>query len=121
MRFEILVKSGSPGMAADQESLLSLYDDLRLALPTGNIEARPSDVPAGAKSATALSLTDFILTLGSAGGLLTTLVAICKDWLMRQQGHSIVITQGADKIEITGPSTEEQRRLVDAWIERHEA
>ena len=56
-----------------------------------------------------------------SGGVLPTLINGVQSWLSRhRENRSITIEMGGDKLEVAGISSEEQRRLIDAWLNRQE-
>jgi len=95
-----------------REELLELHDIAGADL------VRSSAVPAGAKG-DAVMLGTILVTLAASGGVLTTLINSVQSWLTRNDRHSVTVEMGGDKLTITGSSSAEQTRLLDAWIERH--
>jgi hypothetical protein len=51
--------------------------------------------------------------------VLKSVVDATTAWLGRQQGRSVKLTLDGDTHEVTGVSSDEQRRLVDLWVARH--
>jgi hypothetical protein len=81
--------------------------------------ARGGETPVGAKAGAPPDLNTILLTLAGAGGVLTTIIGVLQSWLTRHEKRSVTLEIDGDKIEITGISSEEQKRLADAWIRRH--
>jgi len=106
----------------DDEELEELTRKLRKELLELDIEAADfvsaGEAPAGARSAEPVTLGTLLLTLAASGGVLTTVVNVLQDWLSRHDKHSVTLEIGGDKIQVTGISSEEQKRLINAWLTR---
>ena len=62
------------------------------------------------------------VALGGAGGMVSVLISILRDWLGRRvQGQRVKLTVGEDSIEVDAASVEERRELIEAFLRRHEA
>jgi hypothetical protein len=81
--------------------------------------AKGGETPEGAKAGAAPDLSTILLTLAASGGVLTTIIGVLQSWLTRHERRSVTLEIDGDKIEITGISSEEQKRLIDAWMHRH--
>src|SRR6266536_518035 len=53
--------------------------------------------------------------------LLTPVLAAVRSWLAGSPRRSIKLELGGDVLELTGVSSNEQRRLTDEWLRRHES
>jgi hypothetical protein len=53
-------------------------------------------------------------------GLLGSVVDTVRSWLARSRQGTIKLELGGDVLELTGVSSEEQRRLTDEWLSRHQ-
>lgn len=106
--------------AEDLERLTLQLNDELMALDVEAVDlARTEKTPDKAKSPTAIDLGTLLLTLAASGGVITTLINVLKSWLNRHERRSITLEIGGDKLEVTGVSSEEQQKLIDAWINRH--
>jgi hypothetical protein len=47
-------------------------------------------------------------------------VAAVQSWLSRSRQRSIKLELGGDVLELTGVGSDEQRRLTDEWLRRHD-
>jgi hypothetical protein len=108
--------------SVDDEERVELTEKLRQHLSELD-ELEKIDSPAlpkipGNKSA-GIDLQTLLVTLAASGGVLTTLTGAVQSWLTRQDRSSVTIEAGGDKLTITGASSDTQKRLVDAWIDRH--
>jgi hypothetical protein len=55
----------------------------------------------------------------AAIGALPPVVAAIRGWLGRSPAKSIELVVDGDSITIVSPSSEDENRLVDAWLARH--
>ena len=53
--------------------------------------------------------------------LLASVVAAVQSWLAGSRRRSIKLGLGGDVLELGGVSSDEQRRLTDEWLRRHES
>jgi Effector Associated Constant Component 1 len=113
-----------PGPDADDEELaelaLRLRDDLQ-ALDVGPVQlSRGGTAPAGAKSVDPIEWGTLLVAIGSSPALLT-LIRTANAWLARQRQGRVRVKIGDDELELTGASTDDQRRLIDDWLARRGA
>jgi hypothetical protein len=121
MSERLLVRVIRPADGDDAE-LAELAADLRgqlLGLDVDAVEPLAIDeVPEGSKG------------LGAAIGWLTVqlgmvtklsgLVHKVRSWT-RRTGQAVEISIGGDVLKVTGPTAEQQERIIDAWLSRHAA
>jgi len=116
---ELLVDAG-PG--ADEDELERLARSLRTELLELDVEAvepvSAGPAPDDARAIEALVLGALIVKVGRTSEALTTLVRTVRGWL-GDGDRKVRIELDGDVLEVSGVSTEEQQRLVDAWIESH--
>lgn len=83
---------------------------------------RPAATPDGARGVDAATVSTLAVAILGSGGL-SALMAAIREWLDR--GHaaprSVRLEISGDVLELSGASPDEQERLVDAFIARHEA
>jgi hypothetical protein len=79
--------------------------------------ARSGAPPAGSKAGDAVEWGTLLVQIVSSGAL-TALLAAAGTWLARRRSGSIKVKIGDDELELTGASSEEQRRVVDDWLAR---
>ncbi len=72
--------------------------------------------PAGSKG---LEIGALIVVLAKAAPALAGIVRTVQAWALRG-GRSVKLNIDGDTIEVSGASSEQQDRLIAAWIERHE-
>ena len=112
------------GPDVDDEELAELTRRLRnelLDLDVDDVvpEAAAGEGPAASKG----------VAIGAIGGLLVqfvlspeglrSVVSGVRSWLSRQDIRSVKLSLDGDTCEVSGLDSDEQRRLVDLWIDRH--
>ncbi len=119
---KLLIKI-NPSPDVDLEELEKLTRKLRQELLELDIESADFVVQGeklvGAKAGDPINWGTIIVTLLAAGGVATKLVDLSQTWLTYNQQQSIILEIDGDKLEVKGISTEEQQKLIDMWIERH--
>jgi Effector Associated Constant Component 1 len=66
------------------------------------------------------SLTAIVVALSASGGVFAAVINTVRDWLGRHTAdHRISVTIDGDTIELDRATADQQRQLVDAYIERH--
>ena len=101
------------------EATLQLRREL-LDLDVDAVEVpRAGEPPPGARAVDLGALGALVVTLGQSQ-LLTAVVAAVQSWLSRSQRRSIKLELGGDVLELTGVASDEQRRLTDEWLRRHD-
>ena len=111
------------GPEADAEELEQLTRQLRGELTELDVETvnlvRAGAAPRGAKVGDPITWGALLVTLTASGGVITTLIGALQPWLTRHERRSVTLEIDGDKLEVTGISSEEQQRLVNAWVSRH--
>jgi len=111
------------GPDSDAEELAELTRRLRgelLDLDVDAVEpATAGAAPAGAKAVELLAIGGLVIRFAMRSEVLRSVVDATGAWLSRQQGRSVKLTLDGDTLEVTGVSSDEQRRLVDLWVARH--
>jgi len=112
-----------PGPDASDEELENLTRQLReelIELDIGSVDLGLADgTPAGSKSGLPIDWTTLFVTLAASGGVITTMITAIQAWLIRHYGRSVTLEIGGDKLHVTDLSSEEQQRLINAWLSRH--
>jgi hypothetical protein len=73
--------------------------------------------PEGARAVEVLAVGALLVKIARSAGDAAKVVAFLRRWSGRS-GRSIKLTVDGDTIEVTAASSEQQERLIDAWIER---
>ncbi len=110
------------GPETDEEELAELTQQLRKELLELDVEAvgvRAGEAPERAKAGDSVTWGALLVALVASGGVLTTLINTLQSWLTRHERNSVTLEIGGDKLEVTGISSEEQQRLINAWLSRH--
>ena len=109
---------------AEGDATFQLTEELRqevLQLPIEQaVHGTAGPAPPGTRAIDAAALGEIVVTLGTAAGGLTALVHTARRWLAAASGvRKIRIEIDGDVLELSGAGTDEQKRLINSWIERH--
>jgi hypothetical protein len=111
-----------PGPGADEDELEQLAHSLRVELLDLDVDAVESaaagPAPENSRAVEALMLGALIVRVGRSSEALSSLVRTVRGWVGDSE-RRVRIELDGDVLEVTGVSSEERQRLVDAWIERH--
>jgi hypothetical protein len=118
----VLQVEAEPDADADEVAALALRlrDELHEVDGTDIRLARSGAPPAGAKSADAVEWGTLLVQIVSSGAL-TALITAASAWIARQRSGSIRVKIGDDELELSGASSDDQRRLVAEWLARRDA
>ncbi|MER7461004.1 hypothetical protein [Micromonospora sp. NPDC126480] len=109
---------------ADDQDLAVLAEGLRAEVLESEFdlvgEPAPAPLPPGAKAADPAGVTSLLIALAASGGVLTGLIGLLQAWLLRGSDRTLVVEIDGDRLELTGATSEERRRLTNAWLSRHE-
>jgi hypothetical protein len=108
------------GPDADAEEIaeltLRLRNDLR-EQDVGSVDlAHGEEAPAGAKGS-AVEWGTLVVGVVSSGAL-TAVLTTANSWISRQRRGRVHVKIGDDELMLTGMPSEDQRRLIDHWLER---
>jgi hypothetical protein len=110
------------GPEADAEEQAGLTDRLQRALGELDVEAvervRSGAAPSGAKG-DPVTLATLAVTLAPVA--LKAVTDLVQSWLSRHDRASVTLESGGAKITLTGTPSEEQMRMVEAWVARLKA
>ena len=96
-----------------------LRSDLRQT-PATRVEAvSVGSAPAGSKGFEVLALGHFVVEIANSVPALRKVVSVLREYVARQPVRSVKISLDGDVLEVTAVSSEDQRRLIDAWIAQH--
>jgi hypothetical protein len=111
------------GPDADTEEVAEVTLQLRRELLDLDVEAvelsRAGEPPPGTRAVELAALGALVVTVGQSP-LLGPVVATVRSWLASAPQRSIKLELDGDTLELTGLSSNEQRRLVNEWLRRHE-
>jgi hypothetical protein len=74
--------------------------------------------PPGSRAVDVAALGALVVHLADSQ-LLAAVVTAVGSWLAASSRRSIKLRLGGDDLELTGVSSQEQRRLTDEWLARH--
>jgi len=60
-----------------------------------------------------------IVSLVQSSGLFTALIDMIQSWISCIGGRSVRLEIDGDMLEVTGIGSRDQRKLIQAWIDRH--
>src|SRR6266498_2527406 len=83
-------------------------------------QPRAGQPPPGTRAVELAALGALAVTV-TQSGLLSPVVAAVRAWLAGAPQRSIKLELDGDVLELTGLSSNEQRRLTDEWLRRHES
>ena len=109
-----------PGAEAEEvaEATLQLRREL-LELDVEAVElARVGEPPPGTRAVDFVALGTLVITLANSK-ILSAVVGALWAWVGRQPQRNIKLEVDGDVLELNGVSSDEQRRLADAWLRRH--
>ena len=111
------------GPDTDTEEVAELTEQLRRELSELDVDAvdlvRAGEAPEGAKAGDPIAWGELLVTLAASGGALVTLIGTLQSWITRHERRSVTLEIDGDTLEVTGISSEEQRRLINTWLSRH--
>jgi len=107
---------------AGPEELFRLTDGLRrelLEIGVGGVRrGTDGQAPDGARALDAQSAGTLLVSLVTAPEALRAVVGAVRGWLARSRARSVYLELDGDVVHVTGVSSAEQTRLIDAWIAR---
>lgn len=85
----------------------------------GVLDARapPIRAPDGARAVDAVAAGTLLVTVNA--GVLAIVARAVHAWIERGGARSAILQIGADRIEISGASREDQQQLIDAFVALH--
>lgn len=110
----------APVDGEDAEALDDLTRALREELLELDVDAvsRPSEpAPDGARAVEAAALG--MLLVGVGKGALGIVARTVERWVQRVGDRRVVLELDGDRLEVSGISAEDQRRLIDTFVARH--
>jgi hypothetical protein len=60
-----------------------------------------------------------LVETATSSALLGAVVKVIQSWVAARRGRSVKIALGDDFIEVSGVSSDDQRRLIEQWIAAH--
>jgi hypothetical protein len=107
----------------DEERLAELTRLLQAELQELDVEqvkqVESKDIPEGARAGASTDLG--VLAVQAAPAVIGYVLAVVQSWIRRGRDRSAELNWKGNKIKVTGVASEEQKRLIDAWVNRVEA
>jgi Effector Associated Constant Component 1 len=121
----LVINIDSSSADDDAEKLAELTDQLREDIQELDVEKvelvrSNEELPKGAKAGDAVAWGSLLVTLAGSSGVIPALINTLQSWFTRHERRSMTIVIGEDKLEVTDISSDEQKRLIEAWIRRQE-
>jgi hypothetical protein len=66
-----------------------------------------------------LALGGLVVSLAKSTELLKAVVGVIQSVVAARPGRSVELVVGGDTLKLTGVSSDETRRLIDLFVERH--
>jgi hypothetical protein len=102
-----------------EEHTLQLRDEL-VGLDIEDIRRPQGEcLPEGTRAADVALLGTLVITTGKEA--VAAVARTIMSWLGRSRSRSVKLQLGEDRIELTAVSHDDQRRLLEAFLERHAA
>lgn len=120
-QIQVQVALAADGSDADAlEECAGLLGDEIIELDVDAVESvTAGEAPPGAKGVELAVLGALVVKLARSQKLLGQVVEAVRDWLSRNNAHSVRMEIDGDVLELTGATESERRALVDAWVKRH--
>jgi hypothetical protein len=110
------------GPDTDAEEIAEATLQLRRELLDLDVEAvelpRAGEAPPGTRAVELAALGALVVTIAKSP-LLVPVVAAVRSWLAGAPDRTIKLELDGDVLELSGLSSNEQRRLTDEWLRRH--
>ena len=117
-RLELRIDLGMEAADADErdEAARALGAELR-ELDVEDVRRPAAPAPPGSRGAEAAVLGTLVVTLGR--GALAAVTGAIQQWIARRGGRSVTLELDGDRLEVSGISGAEQRRLIETFVARH--
>lgn len=116
-----LVMQVVPVADSDTEELADLAGQLRaelLSVDAASVGPLPAGaVPEGAKGLDGTLAGWLLVQFGTPDGLRAVLAAV-RGWTSRT-GRTVEVSIDGDALKVTGATSQQQEKIIDAWLDRH--
>jgi hypothetical protein len=117
LSLKIELGAGDEAGAEEQDELTRALREELLQLDVDTVERPVGAAPEGARGVDAVALGTLLVTLGQ--GALGIVTSVIGRWAARRAGRSVTLELDGDRIELSGVSEEDQRRLIETFVARH--
>lgn len=109
---------------ADDSELAEFTSQLRDRLMDLDVHSvhrlASGEAPEGARAGGQVEFASLVVQLlAQQPGVLQSVIDSIRSWAGRGRVRTVKITLDGDSIELSDPTTEQQERLVDTWVNRH--
>lgn len=117
LSLRVELEAGADAGPEEQDEFTRALREELLQLDVDAVERPATDAPEGARGAEALTLGTLLVTFGQGAlGIVTSAIG---RWVARRGGRSVTLELDGDRIELSGVSEEDQRRLIETFVARH--
>jgi hypothetical protein len=95
------------------------YQTVNNPNPTALRLAQAGDSPEGTRAADVITIGTLIVTAITSRPILTSILGMIRAYLQVSKARSIKIQLDGDSLEVTGLRLDDQRRLIESFIDRH--
>lgn len=111
------LNAGSELDAEEKERVTRQLREELMGLDVEGVDfVKSGKAPVKAKAGDLIAWGKLLLMLVPSGGVLTTIISAIQSWLTRHNQRSISLEINGNKIDIKDISSEDQKRLINAWI-----
>jgi hypothetical protein len=111
------------GVDADARELDELTQRLRQRLLETDVRSvesmQAAAPPPGTRAVDAMVIGSLLVTLARSPEVFKSVVGVIQDWVAGNRARSVDLQMGGDTLKVSGLSSEEQRRLIDLFVQRH--
>jgi hypothetical protein len=120
-RLEVQLELDDGASPEEIERLTAAMRRELLQLDVAAVDRVPGEAaPEGAKAGLEIAAVGALMvTLGNAGSTLEQIVATMRSWVSRSSDRTVKLSLDGDTLEVGGMSEEDQRHVIDAWMDRH--
>jgi hypothetical protein len=107
---------------ADAVELDQLARQLRRQLLAHDLDvrlARAGDTPPDTRATDVLTIGALVVTAVTSRPILTSILSTIQAYLEVGKARSVKIQIDGDSLEVTGLTRNDQRRLIDSFVDRH--
>ena len=117
LSLRVELDTGADAGDEERDELTRALRDELLELDVESVDRPETPAPDGTRAVGAVELGTLLVTFGQGAlGLVTSTIA---RWVQRRGGRNVTLELDGDRIELTGVSADDQRRLIETFVARH--
>jgi hypothetical protein len=117
LELRIELDAGADADAEERDDAARALRTELLDLDVDAVDQPTGPAPPGTRSGEALTLGTLIVTMGPS--MLAAVSGMVQSWMARRGDRRVTLELGGDRIELSGASDDDQRRLIEAFVARH--